>query len=43
VLKTCGWLERKIGNAGFNILRKVFGVILLAIAIKLFKNHWFIP
>jgi multiple antibiotic resistance protein len=42
VLKTCGWLERKIGNAGFNILRKVFGIILLSIAIKLFKNHWFI-
>ena len=42
VLKTCGWLERKIGNAGFTILRKVFGIILLAIAIKLFKNHWFI-
>lgn len=43
VLKSSGWLERKIGNAGFNILRKVFGIILLSIAIKLFKNHWFIP
>ncbi|MDH5607957.1 MAG: MarC family protein [Cyclobacteriaceae bacterium] len=42
VLKTSGWLERKIGNAGFNILRKVFGIILLSIAIKLFKNHWFL-
>jgi multiple antibiotic resistance protein len=42
VLKTCGWLERKIGNAGFNILRKVFGIVLLSIAIKLFKNYWFI-
>ncbi|MBV6644696.1 MAG: MarC family protein [Cyclobacteriaceae bacterium] len=42
VLKTSGWLERKIGNGGFVILRKVFGVILLSIAIKLFKNHWFI-
>lgn len=39
VLKTCGWLERKIGKAGFNILRKVFGIVLLAIAIKIFKNH----
>jgi len=39
VLKTCGWLERKIGKAGFNILRKVFGIILLAISIKIFKNH----
>jgi len=42
VLKTSGWLERKIGNAGYNILRKVFGIILLSIAIKLFKNHWFL-
>lgn len=42
VLKSSGWLERKIGNAGFNILRKVFGIILLSIAIKLFKNHWFL-
>lgn len=42
VLKTSGWLERKLGNAGFNVLRKVFGIILLSIAIKLFKNHWFI-
>lgn len=39
VLKTSGWLERKIGNAGFNILRKVFGIILLSIAIKIFKTH----
>jgi len=42
VLKTSGWLERKIGKGGFNILRKVFGIILLSIAIKLFKNHWFL-
>lgn len=40
VLKTCGWLERKIGQAGFGILRKVFGIILLAISIKLFKNFF---
>ncbi len=39
VLKTSGWLERKIGQAGFNILRKVFGIILLSIAIKLFKTN----
>lgn len=39
VLKTCGWLERKIGQSGFNVLRKVFGIVLLAIAIKLFKTH----
>jgi len=39
VLKTCGWLERKIGKAGFNVLRKVFGIVLLSISIKIFKNH----
>jgi len=39
VLKTSGWLEKKIGNGGFNVLRKVFGIILLAIAIKLIKTH----
>ena len=39
VLKSSGWLERKIGKAGFNILRKVFGIVLLAIAVKLVKTH----
>jgi len=42
VLKSSGWLERKIGKAGFNILRKVFGIILLSIAIKLFKTSIFL-
>jgi len=39
VLKTSSWLERKIGAGGFNILRKVFGIILLSIAIKLIKSN----
>ena len=39
VLRTSGWLQRKIGPAGFSILRKVFGIILLAIAIKLIKSN----
>jgi len=38
VLKTSGWLERKLGKAGFNIIRKVFGIILLSISIKMFKT-----
>ena len=37
VLKTTGWLERKLGPGGIAILRRVFGVVLLAIAIKLIK------
>ena len=39
VLKTSSWLERKLGNGGFNVLRKVFGIILLSIAIKIFKTY----
>ena len=32
-------MEKKLGHSGTDILRKVFGVILLAIAIKLFKQN----
>lgn len=39
VLKISGWIEKKMGTAGTNILRKVFGIILLAIAIKIFKTQ----
>ena len=39
VLRASSWIERKLGSAGAEILRKVFGVILLAIAIKLFKTN----
>ncbi len=38
VLRSSPWIERKLGTAGANILRKVFGIILLAISIKMFKN-----
>ena len=34
VLKTSSKIERIIGQNGINIIRKVFGVILLAIAVK---------
>lgn len=40
VLKSSSWLERKIGQGGFNILRKVFGIILISLAIKLFKENF---
>ncbi|MHA8066601.1 MarC family protein [Aquirufa sp. ROCK2-A2] len=39
VLKSSTWIEKKLGNAGAQILRKVFGVILIAIAIKIFKTR----
>jgi multiple antibiotic resistance protein len=39
VLKNVKWLERLLGKAGLNVLRKAFGIILLAIAIKLFRSN----
>ena len=36
VLKTSSKIEKIIGPNGISIVRKVFGVILLAIAVKLF-------
>jgi multiple antibiotic resistance protein len=40
VLRLSTWLERKIGKPGFAVLRRVFGVILLAIAVKIVKNNF---
>jgi len=39
VLKNTVRLEKLFGKTGLNILRKAFGVILLAIAIKLFRTN----
>ena len=39
VLKNVKWIEKLLGKTGLNILRKAFGVILLAIAIKLFRSN----
>ncbi len=39
VLKSTNWLERKLGESGFDVLRRVFGIILLAISVKIFKTH----
>lgn len=41
VLKFSNRIERFIGKNGIEILRKVFGIILMAIAIRLFKENWF--
>lgn len=41
VLRSASWLERVIGKSGFAVLRRVFGVILLAIAVKIFKTNVF--
>ncbi|WMI70389.1 MarC family protein [Mangrovimonas sp. YM274] len=39
VLKTSVKIERMIGQNGISIIRKIFGVILLAIAVKLFAHN----
>ncbi len=39
VLKTSTKIEKLIGDNGIKIIRKVFGVILLAIAVKLFASN----
>lgn len=39
VLKSSEWLEDRIGPGGLNVLRKIFGIILLAISIKLIKTN----
>lgn len=39
VLRSSAWLEQKIGKSGFAVLRRVFGVILLSIAVKIFKSN----
>lgn len=38
VLRLSGWFERKLGKSGIAIIEKVFGIILLAIAVKLFTT-----
>jgi multiple antibiotic resistance protein len=39
VLKNVKHLERILGAGGVAILRKVFGIILLAIAVKIFRTN----
>lgn len=41
VLRSSEWIEDKLGGVGTDILRKVFGLILIAIAVKLFKSNLF--
>jgi multiple antibiotic resistance protein len=39
VLLGSGWISRRLGVGGTNVLRKISGIILLAISIKLFKKN----
>ena len=39
VLKSSGKIERILGKQGISVIRKIFGVVLLAIAVKLFAAN----
>jgi multiple antibiotic resistance protein len=39
VLRNVFWVEKLIGAGGIYILRKLFGIILLAISVKLFIGN----
>jgi multiple antibiotic resistance protein len=39
VLKNTQRIERVLGPGGISVLRKVFGIVLLAIAVKLFRTN----
>jgi len=40
VLRVAPWIEKKLGEGSLQILQKVFGIILLAISIKLFTANF---
>ncbi len=39
VLKKMGLIEKWLGVGGISILRKVFGIVLLALAVKMFRSN----
>jgi len=39
ILRSSGWLERKMSEQLKNTLRKIFGILLIAIAIQMFKAN----
>lgn len=39
VLKSLKWIEKVLGPNGMSVIRKFFGVILLAIAVKIFGSN----
>ena len=40
VLKLAPWIEKKVGKGFLTVLQKVFGIVLLAISIKLFTANF---
>ena len=39
VLKSSNRIERMLGSGGISVVRKIFGVVLMAISVKLFATH----
>ncbi len=39
VLQSSNWIEQRLGRNGLSVLRKVFGILLLSIAVKLIRSH----
>jgi multiple antibiotic resistance protein len=39
ILKSSKGIQKVLGKSGINIIRKVFGIVLLAIAVKLFTTN----
>jgi multiple antibiotic resistance protein len=39
VLKFIPFIEKKLGAGGIAVLRRIFGIILIAIAVKIFKSN----
>ena len=40
VLRSSGWIERKMPATVKSTLRKIFGILLLAIAVQMFQANW---
>ncbi|MEO1450342.1 MAG: MarC family protein [Bacteroidota bacterium] len=40
VLRGAGQIEKRLGPQGMMTLRKIFGIILIAVAIQMFRTHW---
>lgn len=41
VLRSTGWIEKRIGKEGLHAITKFFGVIALALSIKIFMSNFF--
>lgn len=38
VLRAAGWIEKKVGSGSLGLIKKVFGIVVLAMAFKIFKT-----